>query len=341
MKLFSTDPRLNGCTVFFDIPGENVAYAGDKYMCLDSSTYHILTEGIKSLLDLSIHPKKGETIYVAPDCPYASNDIRNNYTIKRNIDSATYNVFSPLSQNGRRIYAYGYGVAANKKKIVLFDRTKIFTHLDCSAIIQDPNIKKDDYEIYPYVNNRFTIFRIVKYNDAFVQLLSKSLTKPCIYYENLDISTKQELTLDNLLLVYNTGKVHSRNKDAVDNFVLQLNALNQFNWREYPGTVGMVLGNILVRERGVRNHVSNKISTFPKQVQNIIKCSRGNPFSTEKDFNMAKQFIYNILKSENIVFSSMSDLEQHLEGACISLDLYNKFFNTTVKITEKKYEGAC
>ncbi|MBQ3949786.1 MAG: hypothetical protein II661_04850, partial [Bacteroidales bacterium] len=41
-----------------------------------------------------IAPPKGSSVYLFPGCPYAVNDIRANYTIKRKIDTADYNVVS-------------------------------------------------------------------------------------------------------------------------------------------------------------------------------------------------------------------------------------------------------
>ena len=69
-------------------------------------------------IDYSYVPANGDEICVVPRCPIAQEDIRKNYAIKRNIDSATCNVFSPV--DGNRLHnTYHSPLLVHEKKSVL------------------------------------------------------------------------------------------------------------------------------------------------------------------------------------------------------------------------------
>lgn len=71
------------------------------YTLFDSDTDTLLGVGLTTILDMKTLPPKGSNVYIAPNCPLAMDDIRNNYTIKKKPDTGDYNVFSSI--NTRRI----------------------------------------------------------------------------------------------------------------------------------------------------------------------------------------------------------------------------------------------
>ena len=306
------------------------------YTLFDSDTDTLLDVGLTTLLDMKTLPPKGSNVYIAPNCPLAMDDIRNNYTIKKKPDTGDYNVFSSI--NTRRTWEINTAIIVQKLHSVIFlTQRNVTSNVDAVTIAKATLAETVSEEDVHLINSISSLY-FGKGCDAYTQLLEKKYKKTCVYYKNLDINSAVELTLDSLMLVYNTGKVQSRSKDAVDNFVLQLNALNQYNWREYPGTIRALLTEILPNECGVRNYVSNTISKFPKQVKGLIQNHFNLEFHSKKDFDMCKEMIETILGSKDIRFCTYADLKDHLDEKHISTNLYNTFFNMVVKITEKEYE---
>lgn len=306
-----------------------------NYTVIDKNVEKDL-ENITSLLDMQCVPQKGSSVHIVPDCPYALNDIRNNYTIKRSIDTADFNVFSEYSKtNSIWIIKPEYYILPNLKTVIIFNGQRNYkASLQVASAILGKNITEEDVILSA---DSFSIYASI--SNGYFKLLKKELTKPCVYYKNLDINSSLELTEDALQLVYASGKVQSRQDDSVNNFILQLNMLNQHNWREYPGTVNLLLNNILPGCCGVRNYVHRKLSQFPKQIKPFFSSyGKDLTFKNEKDYEMSKRLIYSILCSENIHFTTCDTLLNKLREANIDLDIYNKFFKTTVKIDEREYK---
>lgn len=339
MKIYM---RLNGVDYYdYDVILTEIPWR--QMHIKDTSSYTVIDknvekdlENITSLLDMQCAPQKGSSVHIVPDCPYALNDIRNNYTIKRSIDTADFNVFSEYSKTRCTwIHLTEYYIIPNLKTVIIFNSKRMdIASLPRASAILGKNIKEEDVILS---TGTFSLYASI--SNGYFKLLKKELTKPCVYYKNLDISSSLELTEDALQLVYASGKIQSRQDDAVNNFILQLNMLNQHNWREYPGTVNLLLNNILPGCCGVRNYVHRKLSQFPKQIKPFFSSyGKELTFKNEKDYEMSKRLIYSILCSENIHFTTCDTLLNKLKEAHIDLDIYNKFFKTTVKIDEREYK---
>lgn len=303
-----------------------------KYVVLDSDIEEDISN-ITPFLNMQYVPQKGSSVHVVPDCPYALNDIRNNYTVKRSIDTADFNVFSDYTKKcSTWLPSYSICIIPKLKTVVLLNARQTVSILSVSEILGKCVSQEDTI----FLSKSLSIFSQV--NEGYFKLLKGELEKPCVYYKNLDVNSSLELTEDALQLVYTSGKVQSRQDDAVNNFILQLNMLNQHNWREYPGTVNLLLNNILPGCCGVRNYVHRKLSQFPKQIKPFFSSyGKDLTFKNEKDYEMSKRLIYSILCSENIHFTTCDTLLNKLKEAHIDLDIYNKFFKTTVKIDEREY----
>ena len=326
-----------------------------KDKILDNNYVSTIVKKVNSLVSSMPKEKipKGSSVYLAPDSPYAVADVRKNYTIKRDFDTADYNVLKELDTTSSfHINVYGYAISDMDKKILIFnggngnftydDWTKEiaissggFSKQAVRDLLFVPLNYRTGYGGTKSYNSYGTLFAF-KATPAHLALYDGKLTKPCVQYSALDLNSELELSQDVLQLVYNAGK-QKRTQNTLDNFIIQLNTLNNYNWRDYAFTVSMLLHSILPGFCGVRNYVDNHLSTFPKQIKNLFD-NRTAVLTNEKDFQMAKSFLKNILGLDGTKFVSLENLSSHLDQAHVPLDCFNTVFNTMVKITERNYE---
>lgn len=315
----------------------------------------IVVDKINSLVHSMPEEKipKGSSVYLTPNSPCAVADVRKNYTIKRDFDTADYNVLKEFGAScSSNINIYGYAISDIDKKILIFNGengnfpkeawTKevaisygVFSKQAVRDLFFAPlyydttNWGRDYYKSYGRLS-------AIKIAPVYLALYDRKLTKPCVQYSALDLNSELELSQDVLQLVYNAGK-QQRTQNTLDNFIIQLNTLNNYNWRDYAFTVSMLLHSILPGFCGVRNYVDNHISTFPKQIKNLFE-NRTAVLTNEKDFQMAKAFLKNILGLDGTKFTSLENLSLHLDQAHVPFDCFNTVFNSMVKITERNYE---
>lgn len=298
---------------------------------------------------------KGSSVYLTPDSPYAVADVRKNYTIKRDFDMADYNVLKELDTLWSfRIDVYGYAISDIDKKILIFngangdftreDWTKeialssgVFSKQTVQELFFVPLVPTNSGYGYQYYNSYGTLYAF-KITPVHLALYDGKLTKPCVQYSALDLSSDLEVTQDILELVYNAGK-QRRDENTLENFLLQLNTLNNYSWRDYGFTIDMILNDILRKGNCVRNYIDNHLSSFPKQIKALFG-NHVTTFCNEKDFYASKVFLKNLLGLDGTKFTSIENLNSKLEESGVPLECFNKVFNSMVKITEKEYEDT-
>lgn len=300
---------------------------------VDYKVYRKLADLDGSLLDTSAVPKKHSSIFLAPNCPYGIEDVRNNYTLKREADKGDYNVITPLKpyQNVGYVPVKTCAIFPSKRAIVTsacgLDRYKIFNA--AQKFIPDLDMGEMLYSTVKYS------LILLKDCKIFRMLLNNELSKPCVSYKTLDINSENELTLDVLLLVYKAGTA-GRWRDKEDDFIMQLNVLNQHNWREYHGTMALLFGDLL--RDGVYSNMRRRPSLYSKAVQELLKCgSKGIVFSNEKDFALAQALVNSLLDVGDCRFTTVKDLINKLRSFHISHDTFNELYNDMVRLTPKAF----
>lgn len=288
----------------------------------------------------SITPPKGSEIYITPRMPYPIEDIRHNYNIKRVPDSGAYNVIGPLSVGFRNMYLYGYEIAIfpTLKSIFLYEKddSNLTTQeIYKKALYHIPNADYADmiFKRFPYWEQ----FTIVMGFQVYKDVLDKTLTKPTVSYTCLNIAGENPLTTDILELVKQVGSVHWAQKDAAKNLVIQLNVLNQHNWRDYPGTISMLFGEMMAYDKTtVFNEVSRTTSRYSKVIKELLSC-KNKDFASEKDFEFARNYVNQLLDIGECRYTSVVDLFAKIDSIHLHRSTFDKLYNNIVRLTPKKY----
>lgn len=300
-----------------------------------------VTEFKNMLFDKSITsvPEKSKILVASKlQCPIE--DIRNNYTITRKPDAASYCLldFKQLMKASAKLYAYSYIIMPDYRVIFVFDSgiARKDAQQKCRELGYDP--LKDGVICYDanYAERDLYLLDFNKVFDIVYDKLRGFPTNlPIVSLKQLSINSGNELTVDALTLAAAAANVPSYEKDADKNFTIQMHVLNQYNWREYPGTIGLVINTMC---EGIRRAASRTKSKYPKAVQQILSCTQ-TKFASEKDFEMARNYIGNVLEIGDCKFVNAGDLMHKLNMKNIPYECFNRLFSPVTRITPKKYEN--
>ena len=298
-----------------------------------------LVKNPASLLDPNFKPSKGDSIWITPKCPLAAADIRKNYAVKRDPKDAVCAVFAGQSNYGdytciRRVY-----IIPKFKTILCADTNmSIWSLIDEFIPDKKGQINTEDW-IEKFLWGDHGYF-LSKENMPILKILNKEITVPCIDYTQLDINTEMPLTSDVMELVYKTATQSYSETDAEKNLVIQLNALNQYNWRERKMSIS-VLWEIIGRctypypiWREMRNHKTR----YSKPVQQLLSFKGVTTFSNKEDFELSKSFVDMLLKINGIQFTDAATLLTKINEVGLSLDTFSKFYKNIIRLTPTVYE---
>ena len=298
--------------------------ANENSLCLESDFAENFTDGtkLKKLCNPTFRPQKGDAIFVAPGCPYANEDIRKNYTIKRNPDTGVCNVFSSMKDQGSGVRLYG-------KVLIMPDRKAIFMSANNPLLLANTFFANDPSEMIDCGNKQYW-FRKYNVPSVYFSLLEGKLTTPCVYYDQLDINSENKLTLDTLRIVYETLRTSVHIQDSEKNAVIQLNVLNQHDWRNYQGTIAVML-EMLRKKGGIGRAMMNTKSRYSKPVKELLSCTSLN-WQNDDDRHMSTEFVSSLLGITGQKFVRPSDLIRKTEEIGLSLSTFDSIFYTIVKI---------
>ncbi len=294
---------------------------------------------LKDYIDESLCPPRGSKIHVVPKSKYAMNDIRRNYTIKRSSDAADYVVVPPLRDNDS-VYSsvyYRLGIFPSCKTIVTGPYSYNMSKEEFITYVKTNAPELDTTEMV-YVENQVTLYTFPI--SIYKAILDGNYDRNKMVLEsNIDVSADTELTVDVLRLVYHTGLVSVYEKDARDNFLLQMNVMNNYNWRSYIGAVSLVM-DLLYRKRGIAEWLKNRKSTLPKQILDIYEQVNNNlEFSNEKDFRLAQEFIADLMNIKGTVYTPFSILCQKMNEISLYTIEFESLFSDVVRIKPKEYNA--
>lgn len=263
-------------------------------------------------------PKPGDKLFVAPGCPLAIDDIRKNYVIKRDPDAGDFNVFSKI--NLAEIHKCDLYIHRNKYYVTLTRSDSLKFEASHSAFFRKAA------RIYP----------ISKRYKSIIELINGDLNKPCITPMDLDISGKIPLTSDALRLAYIAGD-KAPSPEAKSAFLMQLESLNQTNWREHIGAIVQFRNLFRGKTQGYQV-LTSSLSTLPKSIQEMVR--RMSEWSTraqdEKDAEMIKDLIYSIVGiNEDQVFMSFDSFYDKI-FLPLSTNNRNLAFDVIVMVRKKK-----
>ena len=307
--------------------------------CVNSVVVNKLADS-ERICDTSIGVlPKGSPIHVLPNCQYAAEDIRRHYTVKRIADTGDYNVYSPLNMNKC------YWVKYIRVETVLYWPTKkiaIGTNtekVDIERLAQDilkfvptmSSAETKDFKIL-FKDTYMTLYFLHDYKNTYAKVLDGVFKKPLVSLEQIDITNENQLSLDVLMLVYhtiyNTGKFEDKS-----NIVTQLNMLNQYNWRSYPGTMSVFTA--ILCGQSAFNQMRRQSSHYNKTINEFLTYKESS-FWKQEDLELAQAFLHELLGFDKVMFVRASDLDNKLRKYAIPPHIFEKVFDTIVKISPKR-----
>lgn len=321
-------------TLIGDLRGETPDY-------LVSSYYLEKLKGTPPL-HTSIVPKKQSTIYVCPNCPEASMDISKNYTIKRTPDAGDYNVFVPIKYCFSRKTCFVFNtilIYNTEKTIVAFANKQ--TKDDAEALVKDKyNLKSTPEYKSVLFSSDLPVLKLYKCNDSGIYkdlfLENKTFSKPWVSYTQLDLSSDLPVTLDILRLVHSAGTARLGSPNSKENFLLQINVLNNYNWRAYPFTMQILRSVFQSHYYYVATTVRSDLSAYPKVIKNFFTQPLPKEL-TREDFQLAQEFVMDLYNLKGTSFIDFYKFQNKLLDDNI-LSLATTVLSTIVKVKPLTFE---
>lgn len=311
-----------------------------------SETYEVLMdttnhEAFKSYFENSTFvPTKGMKVYVASDCPFAMADIRKSYQVKRKVEDADFILIPDFDKNTWWWDTSAAYLIPERKLIVMQPKydwwgSKSLEEFTLDAV---PDFEQlfDVGKVDSYKKDR--LLKRIVYDDIqlLIDLYEGRSNKPFVYYKNLPDNNEIKLDIDILQMIYNVGKepcCFNQN----ENFKLQLQAMNQTNWRSYLGTINM-LSKILCnrRERNTASDVLGRQSMLPKAVKEMCYQMKygENGFLTDDDAELARRFLENLLDFQ-VGYTSIEELMRKFDKEKIDFQFFYRLYDNIVKIRPK------
>lgn len=306
----------------------------DSYIAVTHDFYVNLCAGNLETINKTAAPAEGCSLYVAPNCAIPIDDLRNRYTIKRNTDAGDYNVLSPNKISFTYTYKTTFAVIPSRKIIVACS-----DNLDSSSMLKyiNQNLPSIDCSGM-YIETIYTcIYYIKDCSYALRKLLSGTCEKPWVLHTQLKLSSVNTLDLDTLQLLYSIGIKYT--KTSISDFIRQLVAINQYNWREYKGTMSLLL--TILSSYMTFTVITRKKSCLPKAAAIIVNECNSPAFVSSEDIRLAQSFISQILNMSDLRFVAFDALHNKLVKNGIPIRYFTALYKSIVKIepiTEKQWD---
>ena len=305
-----------------------------------------------NLLNSTFTPQHGSEIHLVSGCPVGVADVRKNYVLKRKADDGTCNVFSPYKAGYNRFWNSSYAIVPSEKAIVLSNKSKYSTNeMDIYQALV--HFFPDKWRVNPCLNpcpgmpgvdihKEDLAVSYTELPEDWLKLITGQLKKPCISYKKLEFKTDNEVNLDILYLVYKTG-IQPFSTDNQKAFHIQLCALNEHNWRDYPGTLNVLMRDLLHNKYNPSKCWNDLacISALPKAVHEMVRRGYGeeSSFKSKEDLEMTQELIKMVLDMpQDAQFSTVQELAVKFNERHINMNCFYRTFDNIVKFRPKEFK---
>lgn len=342
----------------FDEISSKAKDAKGRYLLIsdDSPMINEIYNG--TFLKSSTKIPRNSNIHIRGNIPYPIDDVRKYYKIKRSDKDADYVIIGDKHLNdsrySRRLYTY-FPVICESRKIVfgfqysynLNNPTDAYRLKQIQSVYPDIDASKlvfsseGEYEYFGFNYIDETSCDI--FNIIYDKIKNNILPAKLRTYEDLDIDSSMELTMDALTILFNTVK-NGHTKDIK----LQVSLLGQYNWRKYKGTLRLIFDSAVNNSRyssfGQYVNVPSAMTKAERVVMdecylNYSKCynSNGVKYESQEDFEMARELLNGLLGIGQSRFTQWRTLEKKLNDINIKFYEFCKLFNHIIKITPANY----
>lgn len=293
-----------------------------------------------SKVNSSFLPKEGDPIYVSPNCPYALDDLRKHYKIKRNPDDGVCNVVSSV-ETGKSFYCTDTLKCPDEKLLVVGQDSVSVRAAVTGILLYAPkntvHIKKS-YRLYRYKGTTFP--------EVYQKILNGTLTKPIVFSGQLNVRNNNAVTLDTLSLLITTGGATSA-KETDEAFVLQLQALNQCDWQSYKGCLTNIFRHMRNSSRlSCFNRYYHSPSGLPKAVKMLWNECVINGYQqvmqTQEEYDLFMTWYKGLAHIGSDKF--MTTVPTIIEKTPGTRYFFDTLFNTQVLVKQKsfqEYRASC
>jgi hypothetical protein len=285
---------------------------------------------------------KGSEICVIPDCKYNLEDVRKNYKIKRGHDKGDANVFSEETI-GKLHCTTSVMLAVIPSCRAAVTNFYFRDHADFISEIHAlfPTVKDNEIIRVKIQNAAFYTVTACNLPEAYLKLLTGQLTKPCVHIDDLDLNTGEELTVDSLHIVYKLCSEEHKGSYLPDGWdeklKIQLAALNNLDWRKYPGTIDVLMNGFEWKRDSVMYQMRCNSSRYPKNVRNLLRF-HADGFASKEDLDLACGFVRTVMKVEGVQFTSLGDIWKKMEDSRLNPLTFLKLFDNMVRLKDKEWK---
>ena len=293
-------------------------------------------ETMEGLCDTTFSAPKGSDVYVMPHCKVALDDIRKNYKTKKKVDTGICNVLSPVLLQRCRVVSVSISLYPSRK-LAIATATALITAQQTS------NIAANHDHLYTMLYNTCPLdtvqiessylVEVVKEKQYILPVLEGTLSKPCISVDSLCYDTGNKITLDALQIYYRTGIRPWYESGVKENFEIQCKALNQSNWRDYPGTICLINHMMVMSGGSVFNRIVGRRASQSKPVKSILSCE--SHFVTDDDRRMAQDFLDSLLNIGEGKFTTPSILLRKCNNLGITIDEFEDVFSCVCRVVPR------
>ena len=288
-------------------------------------------------------PQKGMKAYVVPGCPRAIADIRKDYVIKRRPEDADFIVSSLRKDKYLHYYRFDtIMIIPSKKAVVCYDRYGYGSRRplqEYAELIFPDYIVSLDPTVFVIQNNGNDWFYAYRAENIGL-CIDKAMGvqgKPVIDYSQLPTYTSNQLCFDTLEMIYKIG-TSDRTKNNGDNLTVQLQALNQTNWRDYPGTIHLLYKLMTKGSYNCANEKFARMSAFPKAIKELCQTMcRGGEYISQDDLDMGRKLLEKItgFDFQENKFWDMKQIYETLSAHQVSRSCFYELYDNIVKIRPK------
>lgn len=320
---------------FYSVGKDLPSSDGFVYSASTMNIYYNADEIKKRCLKI---PKPGDKLWIAPDCIISRDDVRKEYKIKRKIEDADFRVISEKkSQTDIGYYDQFIVSRASKAIVALYNRqpeyridtpSKVYRNYCVSIDSVDDIVSCGQYLYY------------TKDNEGICSDLITGKGTPIVHHSQVPLTKTLPVTLDTLTILENVC-LQSDSAENRHNLIMQLQALNQCNWKEHEFTLRMLF-NKIPWCTALSQFIRRK-SAWPAGIRQMCEelfCSYISYKTVRKDdFELYKAWVKRRLGvTSDTAILSLEKYEKLLSEKKVSQGDINRLFNCTIRITPKVFQ---
>lgn len=282
-------------------------------------------------------PKPGDKLWIAPDCIISRDDVRKEYKIKRKAEDADFRVISEKKYHKDIGYYDQFIVScASKTIIALWSREPEYKIDTPNKVHKVTGISISSVDAI--VSSGCYLYCTKDTEGIYSDLITGKGT-PIVHHSQVPLTKSLPVTLDTLTIL---EKVCSQDASVENrlNLTLQLQALNQCDWKKYEFTLHMFFDKFSWRPLLYR--FIRKKSAWPtgiKQMCEELFCSSIPRTVRKDDSELYKAWIKRRLGvTSDTAILSLKKYENLLLLKGVSQSDIDRLFNCTIRITPKVFQ---